>query len=75
MRNLAILVSVVAVAGCSTFYEPKPHETHVNRESVLSSTASLSHTFVVNKKTAFVTCTQPQPDAAFSQGSSEAFAR
>ena len=75
MRYFAVVLSVasVAVAGCSAFYEPKPHETHLNRESALSSTASLAHTFVINKKTSFVTCMQPQPDAAFSQGSSDAF--
>lgn len=75
MRYIAIVLSVasVAVAGCSSFYEPTPHETRLEREAVLSSTASLSHTFIIDKKTSYVTCSQPQPDAGFSQGSSEAF--
>jgi hypothetical protein len=69
----SILVIPVALVGCSQFYEPKPQLTHLTREAVLSNTSSLTHTFVVDRKTSFVTCTAPQPDSSFSQSASEAF--
>lgn len=61
------------VSACSSLYEPKPQLTHVDGQTVLSNTASLSHVIIYNKKSNNYTCTQPAPDAAFNQGESADF--
>ncbi len=55
------------LAGCGTPFEPKPMITEIKAEQAITSTASLSHTLVLDRKTGFVTCAMPPPDAAFAQ--------
>ncbi len=64
------VVATFLVAGCASIAdEPKPVVTTVVDERILSSTASVANTLILDKNTNFVTCTAPQPDAAFAQGS------
>ena len=62
------------VASCAALYEPKPVTSRLEEKTVLSNTASLSHMVVRGAKTDLITCTQPQPDAAFDQGEAADFA-
>jgi hypothetical protein len=49
--------------------EPSPVLTSIADEHIISTTSSISNTLVLDKKTDFVTCTAPPPDASFNQGS------
>jgi hypothetical protein len=62
-----VSLPVFVIAGCSEIYEPQPYVTAVKDESAVSTTASISHTLILNKGTSFITCTLPQPDASFNQ--------
>jgi len=68
ITQLAVPLSVLLLAGCTEFFEPTPIVTDLEQEKVISNTASLSHTFVRGEKSSYIACTQPPPDAAFSQG-------
>ncbi len=67
-RIIAISLLSLTLAGCGNLYEPKPQITLLKDDAVVSSTASISNTFILDRKTPFVTCSQGQPDAAFNQG-------
>jgi len=77
IRNLRTFLLVAALpvtlASCADVYEPKPVTSDLRDKTVLSSTASLSHMVVRGAKTDLITCTQPQPDAAFDQGETADF--
>jgi len=66
-RLISGIALIVALAGCSSLYEPKPHITLLKDDAVLSNSAALSNTFILDRKTPFVTCSQGQPDAGFNQ--------
>jgi len=72
MKRLSIGLSgclgLLALTGCSSFYEPGIQTTEVKPGTIISNTASLSHVFVRDETSPTITCTQPQPDAAFDQG-------
>ncbi|MBX7540392.1 hypothetical protein [Qipengyuania sphaerica] len=61
-------LSVTLGACASVADEPAPHVIPIAAEHVISTTASLSNTLVLDRQTQFVTCTAPPPDASFSQG-------
>ena len=63
----SVIVATLLLGGCSDLYEPKPHVTSLKDDAVLSSTASITNTFILDRKTPFVTCSQPAPDATFNQ--------
>lgn len=63
----ALTAVALYLGGCSEAYEPISQVHDLKSESVITGTASLTHTFVLDRKTGFVTCTMPPPDAAFSQ--------
>ncbi len=66
--KLPLVVAIAAILGaCSSIYEPKPEVTPLGQDTVVSNTASLSHVIIYNKKSNNYTCTQPPPDATFSQ--------
>jgi hypothetical protein len=62
------LLGLVLITGCAGVEEPRPTVTEVNEETIITSTASVSHTLVLDRNTDFMTCTTPSPDATFSQG-------
>ncbi len=75
MQRARIAIGFVLVlGGCAQLYEPKPVSSPVQDETIISRTAALSHTYVLDKDTKFVTCAEPAPDASFSQGESSGFA-
>ena len=60
--------ALLAATGCSDVWEPVPRTTVLEADTIISNTASLSHTFVRAPKSSLFTCSQPNPDAAFDQG-------
>jgi len=66
----ALPVALLATAGCSDLYEPTVQTSHLEKDSIISFTASLSHTLVQSDQFKYRTCSQPPPDAAFQQGES-----
>ena len=69
---LVVFLPFTAIS-CANLYEPKPVTSDLREKTVLSSTASLSHMVVRAAKTDLITCTQPQPDAAFDQSEAADF--
>lgn len=67
LTAVGLLAVLGAVTGCSDAYIPKPFLTLLKDESAFSSAPSLQHTLILDRKTRYVTCTMPQPDATFSQ--------
>ncbi len=67
-RLPAILLFLPLGACVSMADEPSPQVSPVLSEHILSTTASISNTLVLDRNTSFVTCTGPPPDASFSQG-------
>lgn len=63
-------VLLFGLTACTDIYEPKPVITDIKADTVMSTTASLSHLIINSGNTDRKTCTQPQPDAAFDQGES-----
>ncbi len=61
-------LGVLLMTGCASLEEPRPTVTEVKEETIITSTASTSHTLVLDRKTDFMTCTAPAPDATFAQG-------
>jgi hypothetical protein len=59
--------ALVLLGGCTAAYEPVPTKTDLGAGEALSHTASLSHTLVLDGRGHLVACTQPAPDAGFSQ--------
>ena len=56
------------MTGCAGAEEPRPTVTQVKEETIITSTASVSHTLILDRNTDFMTCTTPSSDATFSQG-------
>ena len=69
----AIAMVCIGVGGCSNLYEPSPITTPVKDETIISRTASLSNVYILDKETSFVTCSEPPPDASFSQSDAADF--
>ncbi len=61
---------ILALAGCTEFYEPSPKVTKVQDTWIISGTAALSDTFVHSAKSTSYSCSEPPPDSAFNQGDS-----
>ncbi|MBE0530623.1 MAG: hypothetical protein IH626_07315 [Rhodospirillales bacterium] len=64
---LAALGSASLAAGCTSPYEPKPVEMTLDGPKLISNTASVKNTFVMDADSPLVVCAEPPPDAAFSQ--------
>lgn len=60
--------AALLLGACADVYEPVPKINSVTPDTIVSSTASLSYIFVRDAASQYVTCTTPQPDAAFDQG-------
>jgi hypothetical protein len=69
-RVFLALAALVFLSACSSTYEPTPKMTALDAEKMISNTASVSGTLIVHPKERKFICTQPPPDAAFSQGES-----
>ncbi|MEM7399704.1 MAG: hypothetical protein AAF354_12290 [Pseudomonadota bacterium] len=67
LQALALVWLTAWLSGCATPFEPRPHLTAVKNNSVVSSTSSLSHTFLSNRNSPISHCAQPPPDSAFAQ--------
>ncbi|MDX1738574.1 MAG: hypothetical protein R3261_10070 [Alphaproteobacteria bacterium] len=63
----------LSITACSNIYEPRVTGASLEPGAVLSSTASLSHLVVQDRESSLVTCSHPQPDAAFEQSESGSF--
>jgi hypothetical protein len=63
----ATLGSVILLAGCTSAFEPKPVETPITGSKILSNTASVKNTFIMDRDTPLVVCAEPAPDATFGQ--------
>ena len=70
LTRLALCAAMLTAAGCTDIYEPTPKITKIESAWMISDTASLSSTLVRTPKSDIVTCSEPQPDAAFNQGES-----
>jgi len=67
--GMMILAGPFFMTGCADIYEPKPTVMDITTGTMVSKTAALSHIFVRNTDVKNrVICTQPPPDAVFSQG-------
>ena len=70
-NKIAVLVLIgVGASGCMSTYEPSPYVNQINKSTILSSTAALTHTIIQPKDSNSFTCFMPQPDADFSQSDS-----
>ncbi len=69
-RVFMALASLVFLNACTSAYEPTPKTTALDSEKMISNTASVRGTLIVHPKDQKFICTQPPPDAAFSQGES-----
>lgn len=61
----ATLLALLLLSACNGIHIPTPATTPVERETVLSRTSSLSHVYVLDRDTEFVTCAEPPPDTAY----------
>lgn len=67
LSAIGILAVCFGTTGCSQNYEPKARQMELKPDNVISYPPSISHTFVYNRKTDWITCTMPSPDATFTQ--------
>lgn len=58
------------LASCTEVFEPSNQVTPITDDTIVSSTAALSHTFVSNVESRRIICSQSAPDAAFQQSES-----
>ena len=69
LRIISIAALSATLGACASVAdEPTPHMIPVLDEHVISTTASITNTLILDRETKFVTCTAPPPDASFSQG-------
>ena len=66
---LLCLGLALILSGCSKLYEPKPTVSPIVDNQIITNTASLSNTFVMDRSAPYIICSQPSPDAGFSQQS------
>lgn len=59
--------TVVSLSGCTAVYEPKPNINIIKAGTVITNTAALRHTYVLDPKSKLIVCAEPAPDAGFSQ--------
>lgn len=66
-RLVVAFAAMLLAAGCSSLYEPKPVEMQLDGPKLISNTASVKNTFVMEGDSTLIVCAEPSPDAAFSQ--------
>ncbi len=64
---LAAFGSALLVTGCTSAYEPKPIEVKLDGPKIISNTASVKNTFIMDGDSPLIVCAEPPPDAAFNQ--------
>lgn len=64
---LAALGSAFLATGCSSPFEPKPIETKLDGQKLISNTASVKNTFIMERDSSLIVCAEPPPDAAYNQ--------
>lgn len=64
---LAVLGSALVATGCTSAYEPKPVEVKLDGPKLISNTASVKNTFIMDGDSPLIVCAEPPPDAAFNQ--------
>lgn len=68
-----LVLSMLGVGGCASVYEPKPSSTSLVSEQIISSTPSLRHLLISKENSKLIYCSEPSPDATFSQEESMNF--
>ena len=48
-QRIGVLVVFIMLGGCSEIYEPKPHITGIQDNTVISNTSAIGHTFIIDK--------------------------
>ncbi|MBE0530626.1 MAG: hypothetical protein IH626_07330 [Rhodospirillales bacterium] len=61
------LGSALLTTGCTSLYEPKPVEVKLDGPKIISNTASVKNTFIMDADSPLIICAEPPPDAAFNQ--------
>ena len=73
LRVCSISSVCFILAGCVSLAEPTLKERQIHSNTVLSSTASLSHTLVRGVNDKHIICAQTAPDATFDQDDAFSF--
>ena len=71
--SITCIPLILAYSGCAASFEPVPHSTKVHGNHVVSSTASLTNSYLLDKDSNLIHCSPPPPDAAFSETASGGF--
>ena len=71
--GVSALSGLLAASGCSQLYEPEAQVSDITPQTVVSSTAGLTHVVVREEASPVLTCAMPPPDAAFDQGDAADF--
>jgi len=64
---LAALGSAFLATGCTSPFEPKPVEVKLDGQKLISNTASVKNTFILDADSPLIICAEPPPDASFNQ--------
>jgi hypothetical protein len=65
-----VLTVAIMLSGCTASFNPKPTATSLPGIHLISNTASLSNTYIIDSNSPLRYCSQPPPDAGFSQAES-----
>ena len=63
----ACVVGLLFLTSCSSMYEPIPHTSAINSNTVISSTGALSFNILLDRDSNTYFCMAPPPDSEFNQ--------
>lgn len=64
--SAVLAFALILAAGCAE-YQPMLEVSPIESQTVVSNSASVTHTFIHDPASKLIVCAQPQPDAGFSQ--------
>lgn len=68
MKLWTVAAALLPLTACTAGYRPAVTQTTLTDNTIVSRTAGLAHTYVLDRESRFVTCSEPTPDTGFDQG-------
>ena len=63
----SVVIGALTLSGCASLYEPEARVVDITPNTRITGTSSITHTFIRDDKSNYITCAMPPPDAAFNQ--------
>tara|TARA_B100000676_G_C18027683_1_gene816635 strand:+ start:1237 stop:1797 length:561 start_codon:yes stop_codon:yes gene_type:complete len=64
---ISVVIGALTLSGCASLYEPTARVADIAPNTRISGTSAITHTFISDDSSNYITCALPPPDAAFDQ--------